>query len=100
MLENKIKEGIDKIRQEPNKNKQKEIENNICEEIKKELDNFNFNKIIFKNGKYIYSDGSFNYIHDNIMEFYENNNKLYEGEFIPEIKNDQIFLMFNGVIRD
>ena len=68
LIENIIKKGIDNIKREPIENKQKEIEDNICEQIKKELDNFDFNKIILKNGKYIYPNGNYYYIHDNIME--------------------------------
>ena len=96
LIENKIKEGINEIKQEPIEKNQKEIEDNICEEIKKEFDNFDFNKILLKNGKYIYPKGDYYYIHDNIMEEYENNKKILEGKFIQEIENNKIFLKFHG----
>ena len=103
LIENQIKKSINNIKQEPDENVQKEIENNICGEIIKKLDNFDFNKILLKNGKYIYSDGSIRYIHDNIKvcyKNYENKEKVYESEFIQQIQNGVIYLTNHGIMKN
>lgn len=58
---------------------------------------FNFNKILLKNGWYYenYENENF-YINDNKVEFYEDNKKIMEGEFIQEIENDFINILLHG----
>ena len=100
LMENKIKEKINSMSQEPNENRQNDIQNNICEELKEKLDNFDFKKISIKNGKYICPNSNYLYIHDNnIIECYENNEKLYESEFIQEIEDNKIILKLHGIIK-
>lgn len=96
-IENKIKEYIDKIKKEENKEEQKKLEDEICKEIIKELDNFDCNKIKIKNGKYSNNE-KYIIIHDNILEEFDKNNfKIYEGEFIQEIEYNNINILFNGI---
>ena len=97
-IENKIKQSINIINQIPkeNNNLRNDIKNNMCNELIKELSNFNFKNILLKNGKYYYTDGNYHYIHDNMFEFFENNNKIYEGDLLQEIKDNLIYLTTYG----
>ena len=94
-MELKLKEAIEKRKNEDEAEKTR-IEDDFCEELKKELDNFDFKNIKLKNGKYMYSN-EFLYIHDNNLEYFdENNKKCYEGEFIQEVKGGEINIYFHG----
>ena len=97
-MENKIKQSINMINQTPNENNnlRNDIKNNMCNELIKELSNFNFKNILLKNGKYYYTDGNYHYIHDNMFEFFENNNKIYEADLLQEIKDNHIYLTTYG----
>ena len=97
LVEKNIKVGIDKIENEPEDEKKKNIENSIFKDLKTELENFDFNKIKLKNGKMTYLNGRrIHYIHENILEEIRNGIKIFEGEFIQEIKNKKIKLLFLG----
>ena len=85
-FEKKIKNEIKKDKSEEEK---KKLKNEIFEELKTKLEKFDMNNVILKNGKYFYSDIKYVYIHDNILEYYENNEKLYEYRgFFQEINNE------------
>ncbi len=100
IMEKKIKDGIDKIKNEPNDKEKKNIENNILKDLKTELENFDFNKIKLKNGKMTYSNSKkVHYIHENILKEICGT-KMYEGEFIQEIKDKKIKLLFYGNVTD
>lgn len=97
LVEKNIKVGIDKIENEPEDEKKKNIENSIFKDLKTELENFDFNKIKLKNGKMTYlNDRRIHYIHENILEEIRNGIKIFEGEFIQEIKDKKIKLLFLG----
>ena len=97
-IENKIKQSINMINQTSNENNnlRNDIKNNMCNELIKELSNFNFKNILLKNGKYYYTNGNYHYIHDNMFEFFENNNKICEGDLLQEIKDNLIYLTTYG----
>ena len=98
IIENNIKQTVEKLKKIPddNNNNKNEIKNNMCNEIMKELNNFNLKNIIFKNGKYCYPNGKYYYIHENICEYFENNNKIFSGDFFQEIKDNQFFFQLYG----
>jgi hypothetical protein len=100
LMEKKIEDGIDQIKNEPNDKEKKNIENNILKDLKSELENFDFNKIKLKNGKMTYSNSKkIHYIHENILKEI-NGTKIYEGKFIQEIKDKKIKLLFYGNVTD
>ena len=98
IIENNIKQTVEKLKKIPddNNNNKNEIKNNMCNEIMKELNNFNLKNIIFKNGKYCYPNGKYYYIHENICEYFENNNKIFSGDFFQEIKDNRFFFHTYG----
>jgi len=105
LIEKKIIEGVNKINEESNDNKKKLIEKNICEELKKELNNFNLNNIKLKNGKFSkrHNCNIYDYIHENIIETYIKGTKddklINKGEFIQKIENNEIYVTFYGNMK-
>ena len=77
-FEKKFKNNIGEIKKDKSEEEKKKLKNEIFEELKTKLEKFDMNNVILKNGKYFYSDMNYDYIHDNILEYYENNEKLYE----------------------
>ena len=100
IIENNIKQTVEKLKKIPddNNNNKNEIKNNMCNEIIKELNNFNLKNIIFKNGLYCYPTGNYYYIHENICEYFAKNNKIFSGDFFQEIKDNQFFFHTYGNI--
>lgn len=96
-MEAKLENAIHEIQNIDEKNviKRQKIENKYIEELKEELNKFDFNNIILKKGKYIYSEVYYECIHDDKIEVFENNKKTMEGKFIQEIKNGIIKLIFH-----
>ena len=99
-FEMKFKNYIKKIEKD-NKSEEdkKKLKNEIFKELKAKLEKFDMNNIILKNGKYIYSNIKYVYIHDNILEYYYNNEKYKEyHNFLQEIDNEYhyVYLIFYG----
>ena len=102
LIKQKIKKGVEKMKNESDDSKKRKIEDEIAEELSKELKNFEPKNFKFKNGKYFAYQ--FYSINDNILEeFYseEKKKKLYEGEFIQknevdEFGNWEIYLLRHG----
>ena len=96
-MEAKLENAIHELQNIDEKNviERQKIENKYIEELKEELNKFDFNNIILKKGKYIYSELYYKCIHDDKIEEFENNKKTVEGKFIQEIKNGIIKLIFH-----
>ena len=90
-MEAKLENAIHELQNIDEKNviKRQKIENKYIEELKEQLNKFDFNNIILKKGKCISSDKSYALIdiNDDKIEEFENNKKKFEGKFIQEIKN-------------
>lgn len=77
--------------------KKNKIKNEFIEELKSKLEKFDINNVILKNGKYFYSDYYYDFIHDNIIEYYENNEKLHEYDnFFQEIHNEEHIILLKS----
>ena len=99
-IEKKIKDKRKQMKNCRNK-KKNEIENEIIEELKNKLENFDLNKVILKNGKYYddsdsLNEGNYIFIQEKNYEFYENNIKRHIGYFIQTIKNNIIYIKGYG----
>ena len=82
LMEQKIKEGINNMNKESDKNIKSKIENEIAENLKKELEKYDFKNMKIKNGKYyIGTRLAFN-IHDKIKEKYYPTKRSSKGGFI------------------
>ena len=96
-MEHEMNKAIEDIRKVEDINEKKKIEDAFCEKLEEKLNEFNFNKILLKNGWYYENYENWNcYINDNKVEFSEDNKKIVEGEFIQEIENDNINILFHG----
>ena len=100
LVKQKIKEANEKYRNEEVDEKKNTIENEIIDEIIKELNNYDHKKFKLLNGRNIGNDDKnderYTIIHDNIMEEYKDNKKIYEGHFIQENRDDYIYLLYHG----
>ena len=101
LIKQKIKEGVEKMKNESDDSKKRKIEDEIAEELSKELKNFEPKNFKFKNGKY-FNDRVYS-INDNILELFDwkEKEKYYEGEFIQknevdEFGNWKIYLFPHG----
>ena len=88
-FEKKIKDAKEEMKNNENEDKKNEIENKIIEELKNQLEKFDINKVILKNGKYYYDFPSdYDYIHDeNYIESFEDNIKI-GSDIFQEIKDN------------
>ena len=95
-MEQEMNKAIEDIRKVEDINEKQKIEDAFCEKLEEKLNEFNFNKILLKNGWCYENYENYYYINDNKVEFYEDNKKIAEGEFIQEIENDNINIIFHG----
>ena len=90
-MEKKLKDKVNEIKvKEMDENEITKIKNEFTKELIEELENFDLNKIILKNGKYYLDEDEYYYIHDDIAELYLDNKKYIETEFFQETKNNII----------
>ena len=96
-FEKKIKDAKEEMKNNENEDKKNEIENKIIEELKNQLEKFDINKVILKNGKYYYDFPSdYDYIHDeNYIESFEDNIKI-GSDIFQEIKDNKIMIQSYG----
>ena len=77
-----------------NKEQKDKIKNEFIEELNAKLEKSDINNVILKNGKYFYSDHYYYYIHDNIIEYYDNNEKRTETDnFFKEVDNAEHLIL-------
>ena len=89
-FEIKFKNIIIELKKDINEEKKKKIKNEFIKELKAKLENFDINNVILKNGKLFYSDIEYDYIHDNIIEYFWDNEKYYESDnYFQEIDNEE-----------
>ena len=94
LIEQKIKEGVNKMNNESDEKEKLKIENNIVKEIAKELNNYNFKNLKFVNGEIYLKDNNGTYnkeyeINDNILKIFYGDKSSEEGEFIQKNINCQ-----------
>ena len=98
-MEKKLKEVVDKINEEPTEKVKQKLEENFCEELKKELENYNFNNIKLKNGKYFQSKlnkDDYNIICDKKYVSFPFKNIKFVSQFNYEIRNNVIYHILYG----
>ena len=81
-MEEIIKEGIEKMRNESNDDWKNKKEDNITNNLILELKKFDYKNIIFKNG--IYTNIKRNNKHiitENLLKYYDEGKLIYEGDF-------------------
>ena len=89
-FEIKSKNIINELKKDISEEEKKEIKNEFIKELKTKFENFDINNVILKNGKLIYSVMEYDYIHDNILEYFWDNEKCCEYDnFIQEIDNEE-----------
>ena len=93
-VEKKIKEVVNKINEEPTKKEKQKLEDNFFEELKKEFENYDFNNIKLKNGKFFvnskFKDDYFIICDKKLITYNKNINRRYEYPFNQEIYNNVI----------
>ena len=83
-MEQKIKEGIDKMKKTYDEKDKDKIQNDFVKDLINGLENFDFKNFKFKNGKYHYygfKSNEYYIIHDQKFEFYHDGVKIKEGDF-------------------
>ena len=80
IMEQKIKEGIDKMKKTYDEKGKDEIQNDFVKDLINELEKFDIKNFKFKNGKYYYrgfKSNEYLIIHDNKFELYKDFPKLF-----------------------
>ena len=84
-LDRKIKEGVENMKKEQDETIKDKIENDIIDELIKDLKNYRLENFKFKNGKYFFTPDWYYDIHNNQMQNFDLIEGSYEGEFIQVI---------------
>jgi len=96
-IENKFKNVVFELKKDKSKEIKNKIKNEFIEELKAKLEKFDINNVILKYGKYFYTDYDYYYIHDNIIEYYDNNEKLSENDnFFQEVDNEEHLILLKA----
>lgn len=102
LINEKIKEGVEKMNKEQDETIKNKIESDILIELIKELKNYRIENFKLKNGYFYYfgdpkySNYFYYYIHDNICESFFFNKKNYEGEFIQFFEGGNASILRHG----
>ena len=93
-IKNILKNVVLELKTDISEEVKNRIKNKFIEELKTKLEKFDINNVILKNGKYFYSAHYYYYIHDNIIEYYDNNEKRTETDnFFQEVDNAEHLIL-------
>ena len=100
IIEQKIKEGIEKRKKTQDDEERNKIENDFVEDLINELKNFDIKNFKFKNGEFK-NDNIRYIIHDNKYEFFRGEDKVEEGDFYYDYYYEDYYKFIrHGNIKD